>query len=260
MLGSEIAALLPSVILHLIVTVAFATGAWFLISKTKPEWRIQWTVPVILGAAFSLYNSSATVIGLYQNQVLFRLQQSERAQQENAQKQQAAAQNDPKLQLKAAFLNDLDQLTGSNEAITPAVVGNLFGKYESLFPHGDADRALYASAVMGVYQCQEYFYEDALASFKSRKAVKSEERDHCEKADGTFFNRDKLIPADMAKGNAEAIELLAQRKPLTDGAGKSVDVSEDSIRTKLEAQMHRIDVTKRLFASAGGGPKPASAH
>ena len=242
MLAVQFKLLFPSFLLHLILTTAAAAGVAYAAIRFKPEWRIPWALPVAIGAMYSLYSCAGTLISLHQNELLVRSAQAQRADVEGQ-------KLDPKMQLKQDFLRTVDDLAGAPDKINEGLLKQLFEKAGPLFPNGATDREQYAKAVLDVYTCQQVLYEDALASFKFKKGVKSEDRERCEKADGRFFNRERLVPAEVATQNAQLIDTIAARKPLDGPEGKKVELTEAMIRGSLEGQIKKSEAVRRIFAS-----------
>jgi hypothetical protein len=149
--------------------------------------------------------------------------------------------------LRANFLKTFDALTGQPGPVSAEIKEQLFTEFAGLFAGGDKDRMFYAREILRAYTCQQYFFEDALASKKSRKPVQSSERQKCELEEGSFFNREKLIPPEVAKGNADLIAALASGRKPAASQFKIEEFTEPVLRAAVENQMHRIDAAKKFF-------------
>jgi hypothetical protein len=246
MFKAQVLALIPSFVIQLFVTVAFGFAVWWIVRRYRPQWQLAWELPVFVGAAFSIYTSAMAVVTLHQNHDLAAVQQGFA----QASAPQAQAQVDPALRMKQDFLKTVDALAGVPDQITPDNTKKLFDSFAALFPKGDKDRETYENAILAAYSCQQFFIEDALSSMKFGKALKSDDRKHCEAQDGAFFARQTLVPPDVAKGNDDFVEHMAAHKPVAGPGGKQVEITEAMIRGDLENQIRKSQAVKRIFARA----------
>jgi hypothetical protein len=249
MIWAQIKLLLPSVFVHWVLLVAVATGAWYAWTRVYKH-HFKWQGPVIVATLVAVYSFTNTVFGLYQNGVLVAFQQNVQAQLQQAARQQQAQQQgptDPVLQMKSQFLRNVEALVQNPQAITDENKKKLFNDFGKLFP-SKKDKELAKKAVAQVYDCQKYFWEDAMSSFKAKQAVKSDARKDCEKMSGNFFNREKLLPAEVVKNNDETIAGFAARKRVPASDGKStVEVSENMLRDALESQARATENVRKIF-------------
>lgn len=246
MFWSNLRVLFPSFIGYFVVMGVVCSAAWYAWTRVYTNYVFRWEGPVICAACATMFMMANTMTGIAQNNAMYLHQQKMQAQAQQAQPGQP--QVDPALQAKSDFLKIVESLISNPDQITPDIKKKLFAQYGNLFPNGKKDMKVYETAVSQVYSCQRYFWEDALASFKSHKAVVSESRKACEKMPGTFFNRDKLVPVETAKSNDDTVAKLAQHKRLPASDGKEVEVTEDMLRNALDAQVKALDAIKKVFA------------
>ena len=145
-------------------------------------------------------------------------------------------------QLKQDFLQTVEAAALQTESITPQAKQALYQQFSALFPNGDKDRLEYARQIGHAYECQRAVFEDALATLKSKKVVRSKVVERCEAESGAFFGREKLVPKEIAKANVEMLNRLAKAKP----DDKDLP-SEDALRGALDQQVRRIDGVRRLL-------------
>lgn len=159
----------------------------------------------------------------------------------------AALTPEEALKLKNEFLSSLEKFVAQPNQITPQNRNELFNRYAVLFPNPQNDLNIYFSNIAKFYDCQQFFYEDALQAMKTKKIAKSEKRKECHSADGSFFNRKNLIPEVQAKADDEAIESLAKGKKIVRD-GKEVTVTEGLLQQQIAAQQKNKEVLRALFS------------
>ena len=142
-----------------------------------------------------------------------------RAQQAQAMAQASAPQVVPITdrspeQLKKDFMTAVDTILDDANLLNMENKISLFTRYAALFPNGAPDRIGFGKQLLKAYNCQRRFYQDALSALKTKKPVRSAGLANCEAESGAFFNREKLIPGELAKSNGELIEKLAKGKPV----------------------------------------------
>ena len=150
------------------------------------------------------------------------------------------------LKLKNEFLTNLEKFMAQPEQITPQARNELFNRYAALWPQPQADLGTYFNNIAKFYDCQQAFYEDALQAMKTKKVAMSDKRKECYDADGSFFNRAKMIPETQAKADSEVVELLAHGKKIMKD-GKEVPVNEDLIKRNIASQQKNKEVLRALF-------------
>ncbi|MCC6276715.1 MAG: hypothetical protein IT289_02225 [Oligoflexia bacterium] len=249
MFTQALTALAPTFIAQWLFLVALACGAWFAWTVMYPKYQFKLGAPLLIASTLAIYSIGNTVVSLYQNYRLGTVRaESEMAANSQQGAQGAQAPVDPVVQLKADFLKNLEALVRNPDQITDENKKKLFGAFGKLFPSGKADRQVALAAAQDAYDCQLKFWEDALASFKEKKAVKSQARKECETKSGAFFNREKLITSEAVKNNDQTIAEIAQRKKRVPAAdGKEVDVTEAMLRDAVDEQVRLIYNLKKVF-------------
>jgi hypothetical protein len=247
MFWAQMKVLLPSFFGYWVFMVVLASATWYGWTKIYTNVHFKWHAPVLVATTAAFYLMASTLIGFYQNNALFAYQQKMQATQQAAAQQQKDANVDPATKAKGDFLKIVEQLMGAPDQITPENKQKLFTQYASLFPNGNTDRQIYEKEILAVYNCQRYFWEDAMASYKAKKTVKSDSRKECETLPGQFFNREKLVTAETAKANDQTISRLSAHKRLPASDGKEVEVNEKMLRNALDAQVKAIDAIKKIF-------------
>ncbi|MCM2282469.1 MAG: hypothetical protein NDI61_11565, partial [Bdellovibrionaceae bacterium] len=202
MVWIQLKTVLPSLLTHLAFTLALSAGLWFALKKTFTI-KIPFLAALAIGATFSIYNSAGYMWSLAQNRQLIALEASQSAGTASQAQQKLSP-----VELKNKFLQTVEALVGQPRELTTDIKLALFNEFSSLFPEGDKDRAAYGKAIMRIYECQKFLFEDALASKKYGKLMKSKDREACESEDGSFFQRERLIPPEIAANNTKLIEEL----------------------------------------------------
>lgn len=159
---------------------------------------------------------------------------------------QASLSSEEVLKMKNEFLTNLDQLVAKPEQITPQNRNELFQKYSMLFPQPQQDLTNYFNNISRFYDCQQSFFEDALQAMKTKKTVKSERRKACQEADGSFFVRQTLIPAEQSKSDDEVISTLAKGKKVV-REGKELTITQEMLQQNIARQQKNKEVLRALF-------------
>ncbi len=236
----------PSIILHLILTCGIAYGAWAFAHKYKLGLTFGWQLPVLGAGVVSIFLSFNSLIGVHQARIYNDWQQRKLTEQAKA-SAPTPPQVDPALKMKSEFLLAADGLLGQPDKINSQSKKELFSKFALLFPKGAEDRKLYFDNLMRAHECQRYFLEDAMDSFKAQKATKSKEREKCEQQTGAFFNREKLLPPETLQNNTRWIELMALHQGPPNPSGSPVPADIQVIRSALDGVIRKMDSLKRLF-------------
>ncbi len=249
MIWAQMKVLLPTFLGYWVFMVILASATWYGWTKIYTQYQFKWEAPVIVATATVFYMMASTVIGYYQNNALLGYQQQVQAakQQGGQQAQGQGAPVDPALKAKSDFLKIVEQFIAAPDQITPENKQKFFQQFSGLFPNGAADKKRYEKEILSVYDCQRFFWEDAVASYKSKTAIKSDARKECETASGAFYNREKLVPAESAKANDDTIKNLAAHKRLPASDGKELEVNEKMLNTTLEAQVKAVSAIKKIF-------------
>jgi hypothetical protein len=187
---------------------------------------------------------------MYQNVKLAELGRSEvtSKQAPNGEAQAQKAPVDPKVQMKIDFLKNVEALITSPDQINDENKKKLFSVFGSLFPKGEADKKTFAQNISAAYECQLHFWEDALASYRQKKTIKSDIRKTCEAQSGAFFERERLISVEASKSNEKTLEEIATRKKRVPAAdGKEVEITETMLKDALDSQVKNLYNIKRIF-------------
>jgi hypothetical protein len=196
-----------------------------------------------LSAVFAMYMA----LNFYQSQIMLTLAPSANTAGANA---AGAANNKPMteaelaLKKKADFIKTVDALLSQPSLSTEAKT-QLVQNYADIFG-SSTEKIEYKTAIGSFYRCQKSFYEDALKAMKSKKFVKSEDRLKCHSEKGLFFNRDLLVPTEVAKNDDTVIETLAQGKPIMHD-GKEVKVDQKSLEDGVAAQKRYLSRVDEIF-------------
>lgn len=236
MLIQKLGQLWPYFALHFVFAIVLCLVAYAALSKWLKPLNIQWTAALILGVALTVYHSGSVLINV--------LDFTGGA----AATGQATAQNEkdkPKTlqDLKGEFLRAIDQLTGEPASIKPEVKAQLFSQFAALF-QSPKDKQAYYENISRVYDCQKYLLMDAQVSQQTKSPIKSQNRIDCEKSDGSFFNREKLLAPETIAGNDKLIEIVSKKK-MTEQEQK--EYSPELISKTLEVQKARLEAVKKIF-------------
>ncbi|MEQ1876748.1 MAG: hypothetical protein ABL958_08880 [Bdellovibrionia bacterium] len=219
---------------------------WRFLARTHVQFPFKWKSAFVVATGFWLCFVTNSLVNYYQSGVINAAVGEARSQQQASQGQQQAAPTDPN-QLKSNFLADVDTLAQNPAQLTPEIKQKLFTVYAPLFPNGKTDVDTAFKAVDLVYQCQRYFWEDAMASYKAKVVIKSDARKDCEKLSGAFFNRERLLSAEVVKRNDDLIKAFSERKRVPASDGKEVEFNESNIRQSLDAQVKASENLQRIF-------------
>lgn len=239
MFFSNLMALLPTLGIHLVVTLVIAFVAWLGLNKLGGLRLSAW-VPVFVGLFFSLFNASSVVIGIYQNRNWAEYQR---------QQAQAVPLEGEVSELKQKFLAEVEQMIVSPNLITAQSQAALFQRYANLFKAQGEDVKLYAKALSEAYDCEKTFFEDAIASLQKKEAVVSEKQKACEALPGTFFGREKLITQQIIARNQAVMNSVLSGQPLKDAQGNEIQITEEVLKGNLNTQMTRIQALQTIFAT-----------
>lgn len=243
MLWTQIKLLLPSFAGYWIFLICLASLTWYVWTRVYTHWVFRWQGPFLVATVFSFSVWGHTLLNMYQNGVLATFQQNVQAAAQQANQKPV----DVALQMKDQFLKNVEYLIQNPDQITPENKKKLFDGFAQLFPKGRTDREMAAGQIEGVYKCQRYFWEDALATYKAKKVVKSDATEECGTLSGTFFNRPKLVSQDAVKANDETLANLAKHKRLPTSDGKDVEVTEKMLRDAVENQIKAAQAARRIF-------------
>jgi len=230
--------ILPSFVFYWIALVCGALVAWFIWSKINPKTNFQWRGPVLFGSVFCLYAFANTTLTLYQNSLLMAQQRGPASQ--------TPQQVDPIVQAKSEFLKAVDVYLADPSKITSKSKDELFNRFKNLFP-SEKEKSDAIHAVVESFNCQRYFWEDALASFNTKKPVKSDSRKACETQSASFLNRDFIVAPQAAKNNDEVIAKMAKHDRLPSADGTQVELTEKMLRDSLDNQIKATSHVKELF-------------
>lgn len=248
MVWTQFKILFPSFMFYWFMLVALATVCWWGITKVYHHFHFRWEAPAIVGTCFSFYMIGTTLVGYYQNQVVANYRDQQVAANNQTQQNQPQQKLDPANQLKANFLNGLAGIVNAPEKATPEAKDKLFKEYAELFKD-PAAKEEYVKNIGAVLECDKFFWEDAFASFKSGKAIRSDSRKDCENAEGKFFLREKLMMPEDLKARENTLQKLLtdKRLPASQNSNDTVVVNEKMLRDRIEAEGKKIETLKKLF-------------
>jgi hypothetical protein len=235
----KVVQLLPYMTLHLIFAVLICLAAYVVLVRWLKALQLHWSVAVVIGVALSLYTWGGVLI----NMIEFHPSREKVAENEKPAGSAPISAPRSDLDFRGEFLKAVDDLTSHPEMVKPEVISQLFNQFSSLIKN-PLDRQVYFTNVMQVYECQRYFLLDAQASLNAKRAVKSPERESCEKASGSFFNRETLISPEVLANNNKIIATVA-KQDMTDEEKKQF--SAEAIQSTLAQQNQRIELTKKIF-------------
>lgn len=238
-------AMMPSILCHLGGSLLIAIVAWFFIKKAQPNWNFSILAALALGLTFSLYFALNSVMSFSQNRAIISAINEAQNREVPFDKLPPGEAAKRIQELKSLFLTTVENVMADPTQLNPESKAALFKRFQPLFPRRD-DQLVYRDAIASVVECQKVFYEDALSSLKAKKSVKSPKREQCQSLDGKFFNRDKLVPQEVAAANDSTIDKLATGKKFMQD-GKEVKVDEAFLRQSLDEQAKRLEILNVLF-------------
>ncbi len=253
MIWSHVKPLLLSYSIYWLFLVTIGSLGWFFFTRLYPRFGFRWQAPVLAASVLCLYLMGTQGMTLYHNSVVvnaYRQDMQTGNVSETSGRGTASIPDakplEPLLQKRAEFLKTVEELIQNPIQLTSDKKKKVFADYGDLFKSA-SDKMEAAKAIADVYKCQKFFWEDALASFHAKRPIKSEARKDCETLSGAYFNRDKLLPANLVTNNDQALKSLAERKPIPGEDGKVVEVNEKMLRDALDAQAKAIDTVGKLF-------------
>jgi hypothetical protein len=249
MLWEQFQVLWPSIAGHWVFLTFLATFGWYGFTRFHKNYLFKWQGPVIAATVVHFFMTANLFINIYQSNALYAHQQiiQKNNQEQQAQNQPQNNNVDPATQMKADFLVTLDRLMQNPAQINAENKQKLFTAFKELFPDRNA-RDDYAKHIGEAYQCQLHFWQDALASYKAKKPIKSAERKACEKKPGGFFNREKLLTDETIQNNDQTVaELAAHNKRVPASDGKEIVVTEAMVHQALESQIQAVANLKKIF-------------
>jgi hypothetical protein len=215
-----------------VVLCALCLVTYFVWTRFYPAYTFKWQGPVLVATFFSFFSTHNTLLNIYQNGTIAGYQQAVAAAQQQAQGQQ-------NLSPKERLLKDLEAVANSQGPVSKELKAQFETIYKDMFKSEKDKKAAYGD-ILAFYDCQKYFWEDALSAFNSQKTVKSDARKECETKAGGFFEREKLFTAEMVKNNDNTIALFASRKRIPASDGKEMEVNEKMLRQTLDAQSKAV--------------------
>ena len=162
------------------------------------------------------------------------------------QSQDPTVKQNEALQLKAQFMQELDQFMANPANISKDSKAKFFKKYSDLFPNGEDDRKIYYQNLLTLIQCNEAYFTDALTALKTKQNQKSDLRKQCQQTDGIFFNRKFMVPEEQARLNDQVIETIAKGKKIIQD-NKEIEVNEGILKQNIEQQQKTKEMLKIIF-------------
>jgi hypothetical protein len=256
--------LMPSFVVYWFALSALALGAWYYWTRIYPNFKFGWKAPLLVASTFWAYTTLTSAVAIYQNGEIYAVQQQMKAQsqaqgqpgqppppgqpgQPGQAQQSSVAPEDPMMKMKGEFLKSVEMVIRNPETNTPEFKKKVFADFKDLIPKDKAARAEFAKPLLNLINCQRYFWEDALASYKSKKVIKSESRVACENLDGAFFGRKTLVPPEGIARNEEMLNKFAKHEQVPGPDGKPVDVKEDLLREAYDAESRAHSNVKALL-------------
>jgi len=246
--------LLPSFVFHWFALTALAVAAWYFWTMLYKNYRFNWKAPFLVATTFWGYLVLTSSVTMYQNGQLYAVQQQmAQAQQAMAQgqpgqsSQSSTLPDDPVLRMKAEFLKSVEQVIRNPDSATPDYKKKVFADFKDLIPKEKSARVVFSKPVLDLISCQRTFWEDAMASYKAKKVVKSEDLTACEKESGSFFGRQTLLPPEAVKHNDEMLEKISKHEPITGPDGKSVELKEDMLRDAYDSEAKAYKAVKTFL-------------
>ncbi len=231
---SQLKFMLPSVAIYFGLCLFLCFCAWFFLKRAYANSNFPIYLPVGFALLITLHFTG-------QNLIVYNASRTSSAANH------AAVPSDPSdlQKMKADFLNTLNNWLGNPTQVTVQMKDDLFARYSNLFATSEAKK-MFETNIGAVYTCQKAFYEDALESLKAKKVVKSDLRKRCYEMDGSFFGREKLVPAELVKANEDMVEKIAKGKPLKDGDKTSV-ANEKGLQEQISNYNVRVQTVKAMF-------------
>ncbi len=157
------------------------------------------------------------------------------------------------MQQKADFLKTIESMTSGATPVSEQSRKSLFIYFADLFKASE-DRLEYQKWIVKAFECQKLYFEDALVAKTTGKIQKSPERSQCEKDTGSFYNREKLVPAEIVVANQKNLESLAKdfsknknnhgnKSPASVASG----LTEESIKSVISEHERRIQAVRNIF-------------
>lgn len=247
MTWSYFTALIPSMFMHWIATVALCLVVWWYTRETLAV-KIKWVAVVVFATALSLFHALNVVVQISQNGALSQRQQELATK---AQQAMATAGNNPNLKIgteeevrvRQEFLKMVEQLVGNPNQVTPEVRQQVISSFQGIFGNQQLSQ-LYKQNIANFFLCGKAYMVDAIKSVEQKKEIKSADQATCAALTGEFFGRQKLIPDEFAKPYVETITMVSRgRMP----AAKVFPGGVDDIKRNLQRQDTALQVLAFLF-------------
>jgi hypothetical protein len=238
MFWEQFKVLLPSMIGHLILTVALFSAAWWVLKRFWPEFHWPIHSAIIAGTSLSLFFSVNTMTQLRQGAAMGAAAEKARAQ--------AAQQSQmTEGQIRQEFVKVINQLISNPGQVNDEVKRQFQAAFGPVLSNQEL-KNLYVGSVANIFTCQKLFYSDALESMKRKKEVKTPDRVTCETLAGEFFGRPTLIPQETVQANKKLIKDLSEsRKP----ASKDQPLpTEQELKNMIQQQDVALQVLQFLLS------------
>ena len=228
-----------SFVIHALIAIAVCAVVFLLVRRLKLFAGAENIKPLksalVLGLAISLLSATDLLMKNYQSGLI----SADFAAKAEAQKQAAAAANP--MGLRADFMKAIDFLTSNPDQLTVQSKAKLFEQFSGLFPKGVEDLKVYYQQLKPAFQCQLALYEDALATYKTKKMVVSENSKTCEQIPGQFFNRERMMTPETLQANNALKEKILKPDP------KDKPIKEQDLKSLVDQQAAKLQTFERIF-------------
>lgn len=237
--------LLPSFLLHLVMSVFFASALWWLLKKYQHHENLKLLSFVLVATVLSAWHSMGQVLELNQGGTIQQWSQAE--QKKRAEAELAALPgNNPDLKLgsedemkvRKEFITLLDQGLAKPEQLTPQIQQQVFNSFKGIYENPQV-LPVYRGNIANFMLCSRMLVSDALESMKQKKEVRSQDHQQCVTLTGEFFGREKLLDPSFVAPYEQVIASYSARKP----------ASKDKMLTQaeLEARLRNQDVALQVL-------------
>jgi hypothetical protein len=237
--------LIPSFFIYFIAMALIAGGTLELLRRKLGwgNWCLGTTATIVV--ALTLFHVAGVLVTADENR---RYSEAQQTRAQPAPGTQAGKQM-TLFELKGEFLKTVDAVLQNPAVVTNETKKQLFQQFAPLFPDAQT-RAQYGANIQNAYICQLRFYEDALATRLANKVTTGAGWNECLQAEGSFFNRPKLITEEVAKENRKTLESLVStgKKGAYSDPAKAKQ-TEEALRKAIQDQTARINVLKLLFSN-----------
>lgn len=249
-------ALIPSYLLHIVVTTSILVLFNWMIGLVKKEKQLDFRVITLVGIGLSILINVNSLLQTYQAKALVKaeieakmLAGSEGAIAANKNQIETAEQNnlvkqDPNEKMRADFLATVDVVTSDFSSVTAESIKKLFEQFAPIFPQGEIDKTKFYNEINKAFVCQKLMFDEGLAVMKNPKFERTPELKNCFETEGEFFRREKMIPEVLVNQHDQWIELIRNNKAMNSVGAL---LTEQDIQRTLDLQIKKIENLNKLF-------------